>query len=122
MAAAPVKVHLESRVLDREYAQPFIREVRYADIIEFKAVDAEFTVTIHNKDDFLTDTSGNDPGELLQFTLDPVNNPTQQYKIAPGPLLVLHKDYDVFWVGQNMNSDKPGSSPPRIIVVPNSIA
>jgi hypothetical protein len=118
MATALKKVHLETRVRDMEYPQPFIREARYNDTIEFEAIDAEFTVTINNKDDFLTDINGNDPGELLQFTLDPVVTKTQQYKIAPGPFLVLHKYYHVCWDDQKMYSDKPGSSPPRIIVVP----
>jgi hypothetical protein len=111
--AAIKRIYLEKSKFDREYVHPFIREVDYGDTIEFVAVDAEFDVTIPNKDDFLTDTSGNDPGPLLQFTLDPAGTPTQQYKIASA-VDVPYRYYSVCWNG--IYADRAGNSPPRIVI------
>jgi len=113
--AAIKRIYLEKSKFDREYVHPFIREVDYGDTIEFVAVDGTFTIAIHNFDDFLKDTSGNDPGESLVVTLVHDGTSTQQYKIA-STVDVPYKSYDVIWNG--IYADRPGNSPPRIIIAP----
>jgi hypothetical protein len=110
------KIYLEKSKFDREYVHPFIREVQNADTIEFEAVDAEFIVSISNKDKFLTNTDGTHPGDNLVFTLiDTGGTKTQQYKIASAAD-VPYKYYNVCW--NDIYADRPGNSPPKIIAVP----
>ena len=116
MATVTVRVSLETRKLDREYAQPFIREARYGDIIEFFAVDDTFTITIPNQDDFLVNEDGSDAGDNLSVTLN--TGGTKKWKVADGPLPALYKYYDVCWDAQKSYADRPGASPPKIIIHP----
>jgi hypothetical protein len=113
--AAIKKIYLEKSKFDREYIHPFIRDVRYDDTIEFEAVDAEFEVTISNKDKFLTNADGSHPGNNLVFTLiDTGGTKTKQYKIASAAD-VPYKYYNVSWNG--IYADRPGNSPPKIIII-----
>ena len=109
-----VRVHLETRRLDREYAQPFIREVGYGDIIDFIAVDDTFTITIPNQDAFLTEANGEPAGDNLSVTLN--SGASRQWKVGDAPLLAQFKYYDVYWDAQKSYADRPGASPPKIII------
>ena len=113
--AAIKRILLEKRKFDREYPQPFIREVKKGDTIEFEAVEDIFIVIISNKDDFLKTTTGGDPGESLEITLDPSGTFKQQYKITSETLDAPHKYYNVYLDG--IYADRPGNSPPKIIIV-----
>ena len=109
-----VEVNLETRKLDREYAQPFIREVNYGDTIKFKAVDADFTVTISNQDGFLTLVGGGPAGAQLSVTIN--SGSFQEWQVATGPLAVPYKYYDVCWDAREIYADRPDASPPKIII------
>ena len=113
---ATVRVYLETRKLDREYAQPFVRDAEYGDIIEIGTDEAnvDFIVTMSNSDYFITKQDGNPAGTKLNVTINSSNS--VQWEVAGGPLLSLVKHYDVFCVPQQKYADRPGASPPKIIV------
>ena len=109
------KVYLETRKLDWEYAQPFIREAKYGDIVEFTAVDDTFTITMSNLDNFISKVNGSPAGTQISETVSA--GATVQLEVSVGPLLALSKNYEVYCSSRLMYANRPGASPPKIIIV-----
>jgi len=113
---ATVKVHLEPHKLDREYASPFTREVKCNDTIEFIAVGADFTITIPNKDDFLFLVGGASAGDNINETI--TDGTSKKWDVTGSSPAVLSKYYNVCWDVHKLYADRPGASPPRLVVIP----
>jgi hypothetical protein len=113
---ATVNIYLEPRKLDREYAHPFFREAKYGDIVEFKAIGDTFTISMSNLDNFISKVNGSPAGTQISETITAGN--TVQVEISGGPLLALSKNYEVYCNSRLMYADRPGASPPKIIIVP----
>jgi hypothetical protein len=112
----PKIVILQPRKLDKEFAQPFTLEVNINDIIEFSANGADFTVTIPNKDNFLLNEDGTDADDNLEDTITDGNS--KKWKVNSQIDAFQHKYYNVCWNAKDIYADRPGNSPPRIIIAP----
>lgn len=107
-----VKVYLETRYLDKEYAHPFVREAKAGDKIEFIAVDANFEVHINNKDNFFD--GGQAALNLDVIPTESRSTPTIKSSIDNGE----EKYYSAYCEANEKYTDKIGASPPKIIIVP----
>ena len=113
---ATVKVILEPHKLDREYAQPFTREVKLGDTITFSAVGDDFKINIPNADNFLLLVGGSSAGDPVVKTITSGNS--ESFEVTTTSPTIPYKYYNVCWIDQKIDADRPGNSPPRIIAIP----
>jgi len=114
--AATLTVILEPHKLDREYAQPFTREVHIGDTLVFKAEGANFQIIIPNQDGFLTLVNGTSAGDPINKTIN--DTYTESFKVAASSSGALTKYYNVCWISTGQYADRVSESPPKIIIVP----
>jgi hypothetical protein len=110
------QAYLESRVLNKRYVHPYEREARKGDIIEFILVDSGFDVSIPNHDNFLQKEDGSAEVSDIRVRFDE-NLTSKKWKVnssATAP----SREYTVKDISSKVYADSPGSSPPKIVVVP----
>ena len=106
------KIVLNSSVAYRKYVSPHNLDLSVGDSIEFEALKSDFEVLIHNKDRFF------DTNEVTLAYIIPAGKSEQTPAIKAGLAEGTEKYYSVYCVNNNDFADKPGSSPPRIVVIP----
>jgi len=109
------QLYLESRVLDKKYAHPWVREVKKGDLLEFIKVDVDFDIIIPNQDGFLLKDNGNAEVSIIIETFN-ASMPTKTWKVNPATD-VPWREFTVCLSSEKLYADSPGNSPPKIIIV-----
>jgi len=106
-------VRLEPHIQDQEYPQPYNVEVSHGDIIEFKAIDSDFTINIPNQDHFLTLVDGSSAPHPINETITSGSSKSYKVNYPSGNLI---REYAVLCHQTGLYADRNGARPTIRIV------